>query len=103
MKIELLYFEGCPSHHAARDLIDATVDQLGIDADIREVHVHDDEEAQELRFLGSPSIRVEGVDIDPEANTKGPFGRCCRLYKSDEGPSGCPPPQMLINALSGAR
>lgn len=99
MKIELLYFEGCPTHDAARELIDETIAELAIDAEVEEIHVQDDEEAQALEFLGSPSIRVNGVDIDPDAKTEGPFGRSCRLYETADGKRGCPPAGMLVDAL----
>jgi hypothetical protein len=45
-------------------------------------------QAEEERFLGSPSVRVEGVDIEPGAGERTDFGLKCRLYRTSEGQSG---------------
>jgi hypothetical protein len=103
MKIELLYFDGCPSHEALlpklRDLLAAEGIETGID--LR--RVESAEAAESERFLGSPTVRVEGEDVDPEAGARTDFGLKCRLYRSAEGTSGMPPEQWITAALRGAR
>lgn len=99
MKIEVLYFRGCPSHHAAVELVRNTVASLGVDADIVEVDVETDEQARQLGFIGSPSIRVDGVDIEPDASADATVGRSCRLYETPDGPSGVPPVKILEASL----
>ncbi len=96
MKIELLYFAGCPHHRPTRELIDATLSELGIDSEIEEIDVEDEAQAARLRFLGSPSIRVNGSDIEPGAESRTHYALSCRLY----GGSGIPPRELLLASLS---
>ncbi len=97
MRIQVLYFEGCPNYEPAVSLFQRTADELGVDADIEMVYIDSTERADANRFLGSPTIQVEGVDIDPAARNRDDFGLCCRLY----GSSGVPSRDMVVNALKG--
>ncbi|MEN8183064.1 MAG: hypothetical protein ABFS46_11075 [Myxococcota bacterium] len=98
--IEVLFFDGCPNQEPTLELAREVVRELGIEAEIREVRVRDSDEAQRLRFLGSPSVRVDGVDIDPQAPSVTKFSFCCRMY----GESGVPSRELLVAALNeGAR
>lgn len=69
--VEILYFEGCPNHEPARALVERTSAALGIETELRLVEVGDDASARRHRFLGSPTIRVNGRDIDPAAARAG--------------------------------
>jgi hypothetical protein len=102
MNIEVLFFEACPSHPETVDLVHRTIDRLGIDATVTEVNVRTDAEAKSLKFLGSPSVRVDGVDIESSAKSSTSYGRRCRLYSTPEGLSGTPPVRMLEAALTGS-
>jgi hypothetical protein len=64
VKIELLYWEGCPSHPEALELLQAVLAERSLDATVELREVLTEEEAQELRFPGSPTIRVDGRDVD---------------------------------------
>jgi copper chaperone CopZ len=97
MKIDVLYFEGCPNHPPAVEFVKKTVMELGIDAEVREVEVKDEEDAKRLRFFGSPTIQVDGVDIEPSARESSDYSFSCRMYDG----AGLPPKEMLIAALSG--
>ena len=68
MKIEILIFNGCPNSEPAEKLVRETVDELGVDANIEIVNVVDNDDAVAKRFLGSPSIRINGNDIEVEEN-----------------------------------
>jgi hypothetical protein len=57
------------------------------------------EEAERERFLGSPTVRVDGRDIEPMAVDRRDFGLQCRLYRSDAGLSGLPPEDLMRTAL----
>ncbi len=92
MKIELLYFAACPHHRPARELIDATLSELGVGAEIEETDVQDETDA----FLGSPSIRVNGRDIEPDAESRTGYAMSCRMYRG----SGVPLRELLLAALS---
>ncbi len=97
MKIQVLYFDDCPNYEPAVELIERTVDEMGLDADIELVYIDSPESANASRFLGSPTIHVEGVDIDPAARDRKDFGLSCRRY----GSSGVPPREMIADALKG--
>ena len=93
--IEVLYFSGCPNHRPAVDLARTVVRDLGVDTTIEEVAVETPEEAERHRFLGSPTIRVNGRDIDPAARGRDDFALSCRVYED----GGVPPRKLLVDAL----
>lgn len=100
MKVELLYFEGCPSYERLLPRLRELVSRAGRDpAAIRLVLVDSDEDAQRMRFLGSPTVRVNSTDVDPGAAARQDFGIKCRLYRSDEGQSPTPPDRWIEDAL----
>ena len=65
---------------------------------VEEVEVRDEADAERLRFIGSPTIRVDGADIEPDAGTRTDFALSCRLYEG----SGVPPRELLEAALAGS-
>ena len=97
--IEILYFDGCPNYQPTLALTREVVAELGLEADIHEVRVETSEAATERRFLGSPSVRVNGRDIEPEARGSEDFALGCRMY----GESGVPPRALLVAALEEGR
>lgn len=100
MEIEILYIEGCPHREETVQLVDETVERLGLDAEIVETEVADEEQARRLGFLGSPSVRLDGEDIEPGAMADATVGLGCRVYETPDGLSGTPPVEMLEAALS---
>lgn len=101
-EIEILTFEGCPNREHAITLVSGIVAELGTDAEIRIVDVPDAETAAKTRFLGSPTIRVNGGDIEPGADERRYFVHSCRVFKTEWGLSGQPDAQWLRDALVGA-
>ena len=99
MIAEILYFDGCPNYHAARELVERVSGELGLDTEIRMVEVADPEAAQRLRFLGSPTISVEGRDVEPGAENRDEFVLACRVYRLDSGVGGLPAEQWIREAL----
>lgn len=93
--IDILYFDGCPNHVSATELVRDVVQRLGLDATIRLVAVCDAEEAARMRFLGSPTIQVNGEDIDPAARSCVDYSFSCRTY----GGSGSPPRALVEEAV----
>jgi hypothetical protein len=102
MKIELLYFSSCPNHAQARALVEETVRKRSVPAELVLTEVSSPEEATERHFLGSPTIRVNDVDIDPTARSSDDFGLKCRLYHDGNHLTGVPPRELLERALSEA-
>ena len=101
MTIELLYFDGCPSYEPLADRLPALLAQAGIDARLELRRVVSDADARRLRFLGSPTVRVDGRDIEPGAETRDDFGLKCRLYRTPAGLRGLPPEEWIVGALAG--
>lgn len=96
VEITILYFEGCPNHAPAVDLVKQVVTKLGVEAEIEEVEITGPEDVAAKRFLGSPTIQVNGVDIDPDARGRTNYSYSCRVYS---GASGLPPEEMIAAAL----
>ncbi|HEX3103444.1 MAG TPA: hypothetical protein VHQ22_03285 [Terriglobales bacterium] len=99
MMIELLYFEGCPNHAPVLQMLRETLDSLGRVDEIHEVEVHTQAEAEAIRFVGSPSIRVDGLDIEPWARTAKTFGLSCRTYTNGSRYSGVPSSETLRRVI----
>jgi hypothetical protein len=102
MLIELLYFDGCPHHEALAGRLADLLAAEGIDEPPVLRRVADVDAAERERFLGSPTVRVDGQDVDPGASTRADFGLKCRLYDTPEGLRGVPPDAWLLAALRRA-
>jgi hypothetical protein len=100
MEIEILYFDGCPSHKPTLELVRRIVKGRSISAHVREIMVSSEAEARALKFPGSPTIRVNGRDVDGNGQTE--YGLKCRVYSGLQGPTGVPPAQLIENALKEA-
>lgn len=72
--IVVLHTEICPSTSKTVEIIQECISELGIKADLRKVLVRTQEEADAWKFLGSPTVQVNGLDIDPTARTSNLFG-----------------------------
>lgn len=100
MKVELLYFDGCPSYQALVPRLRELMQQAGVEAPVELKHVHSVEEAERERFLGSPTLRIDGRDVDPTAPDRSDYGVKCRLYATDRGLRGAIPDELILDALS---
>ena len=98
-EIEILYFDECPNYRAAAELVQLLLGESHFDADLKLTGVEDSERARELRFLGSPTIRVNGRDVEPGANAREDYVLACRVYQTEHGPSGVPDPRWIVWAL----
>lgn len=92
--IELLWWDGCPSHPAVREQLAA----LGVE--VVELEIVTEEDAERERFVGSPTIRVDGVDLFPSDEAP---SLNCRIYRLRDGRfSPTPDPEDLREALERA-
>lgn len=102
MLVELLFFDGCPSHERLLPTVRRLAEQTGAELVLRRIETP--EAAQVERFLGSPTVRVDGRDVDPTAAGRTDYGLKCRLYRSPQhGQSPLPPEDWIRTALEGAR
>ena len=85
MQVDVLYFKGCPNHMPAVEQVREALRTEGVEASVNEVEITDPVMAQELSFLGSPTIRVNGLDVEPEARGVQSFGFGCRTYTDSNG------------------
>jgi hypothetical protein len=99
MRVELLWWDGCPSTpDALTDLRQALAD-AGLDAPVEMVEIETDEQARRERFPGSPTIRVDGEDVVPCPEGE-PYSLTCRVYRLRDGrPSPTPDPEDIREAL----
>lgn len=102
MKVEILYFSGCPNHVGAVDRVREVVQQEGAPADVVEVEVKDTATAQQVGFLGSPTIRVDGQDVEPAARVARAFGMMCRTYFDDGRRASMPPLEWIRSSVREA-
>jgi hypothetical protein len=97
MRIEVLYVPGCPNFRPAVQRLEKVLASESLRADIEGVPVNSDAEAKALQFPGSPTIRINGSDVE-FIETKS-SSLACRLYPNR---SGVPSEEMLKVALSRA-
>ncbi len=99
MMIEVLYFEGCPNLEPTVSLANEVLGELRREAELVEVEVPTAADAERLRFLGSPTVRVDGKDIEPGAETRTDYALSCRMYAD----RGVPPKELLVAALRAGK
>lgn len=100
MKVELYFWEGCPSYPEAKALLEQVLGERGIEVPIELREVRTREEAEALRFPGSPTIRIDGRDIDPDG-AEAPPALTCRVYRLPGGRvSPVPSRQQLEEGVS---
>lgn len=100
MIVEILYFDGCPNHETLLPRVRELMSRAGVGETIELRRVEDDAAAQRERFLGSPTVRVNGRDVEPGAHARTDFGLKCRLYRTAEGLRGSPLDEWLLDTLS---
>ena len=100
MKIELLYVANCPNHAVALEQLRVTLSAENLQTSVSEVLVSDAAMAQSLKFPGSPTIRINGHDVEPQNEQAASFGLMCRWYSDG---SGVPSEQRLRVAIEQAR
>jgi hypothetical protein len=103
MKIELLYFDGCPSYAELLPRLRELLAGEGVDEEVELRRVESPEEAERERFLGSPTVRIDGEDVDPSAVERTDFGLECRLYRTEEGLVRTPPEDWIRDRLRAGK
>ena len=99
MKTELYYFDGCPSYRQALANLKEALQLESLPENVAMIHVDGPEDAQAKRFIGSPTIRIDSIDVEgPDAEKKG-YGYGCRIYSENGDNAGSPSVQRIRLAL----
>ncbi|GBD30665.1 hypothetical protein HRbin32_01774 [bacterium HR32] len=102
LRVHFLYWEGCPSHEEALRRLRQAIQEEGVDASVEVVRVDTEEDARRLRFVGSPTLLVEGEDVAPAPGL--PYRLTCRAYVLEDGRiSPLPSLDQIRSALRRAR
>jgi hypothetical protein len=84
--VEFLWWEGCPSWPRALEMLREAMEATGLDPDLIELNeIETDADAERESFPGSPTIRIDGEDIQPPGDN--PIGLSCRVYRRPDGRS----------------
>ena len=98
--VEILYFAGCPSYRKARENALRAIAGAGVKADLKMTLVLHERDAAALDFRGSPTVRIDGRDIDPEGLGRAlEVGLVSRPYRFNGRAFGAPPEPMIREAL----
>jgi hypothetical protein len=97
--VEVLYVEHCPNVPAAVALVERVAAELGVDAEVRPTLISDQAAAERARFVGSPTVRVDGRDVDPEGELAADYTLECRLYWHEHRLAGYPQERLIRDAL----
>ncbi len=100
-EVEFLWFSECPHHSTARRLLQDVIARVAPETPIHDVDATDPAVADRIRFPGSPTIRVDGRDVDPNHIDSGDYTPRCRLYRTREGLRGLPERRWIEDALRG--
>lgn len=96
MNIEIYYFEGCPTYIETAENLKIVLNDLGLNSAFKMVEVKSPEEAISKKFLGSPTIRLNGIDIE---ETEGDYVFGCRIYNIDGKITGTPTKEFLRSKI----
>jgi hypothetical protein len=98
VQVSFLYYEECPSHDLALERLREVMAEDGIPSEVEVSKVETEEQARELRFVGSPTIRIDGRDVDPPTDPR--YALTCRVYRlEDDRISPLPSKDMIRRAL----
>ena len=100
--IEILTFEGCPNALGAEEAVHQAVLLEGVEATIDTINVDTAEAAMQIRFLGSPTVRINGVDVDPASRHTVDCGLMCRTYRYGDEVLGAPSLEMIRQSIRQA-
>jgi len=103
LDVDILFFNDCPNSAAALARVHEAVEITGVAAKVRMIEIRGAEDAIARRFLGSPTVRIDGRDIEHEASLRKDYGFMCRTYRASDGSaSGAPSVQLIVAAIKAA-
>lgn len=102
MKMELLHIAECPNTENARRLVRETLREFGLLDEIQEIEVSDASQAKALCFPGSPTVRVDDIDVETALPRQNSYGLACRTYMIGGKRQGVPTREMIRQAIRSA-
>jgi len=102
MKITFLWFDDCANHSPARRLLQEVLEERGVNDRVEEVNATRQQVVEEYRFPGSPTIRIDGEDVEPGFVDPGDYTPRCRLYATASGFDGLPQRCWIEEAIDRA-
>ena len=102
MRVELLWFQDCPNHEDVRRVLGEVLRENGLPEDFEDIDASDPDKAKELRFAGSPTIRINGVDVEPGFEEPDEYVPGCRLYRVEGKLQGTPKRDWIVAAIKSA-
>jgi hypothetical protein len=98
LRVTFQYCDDCPSHEQALARLRKVLSEEIIAAEIEIIKIESDEQARRFRFIGSPTILLNDVDIDPPITSH--YGLACRAYRLEDGRiSPLPSEEMIRRAI----
>ena len=97
--IEVLHVQDCPNYPGTLALVQRVLADLGIDAEVRTSLIIDQAAAEQARFAGSPTVRVDGRDVEPGSEGASEISVGCRLYRLEHRLAGQPTKGWVRDAL----
>ncbi len=98
-RVELLYVDGCPGYEA---MLPRLRELLGDSAQLELRRITTPDEAQAERFLGSPTVRIDGEDVERGAGKRTDYGIKGRLYRTSDGQLRTPADEWVRGAMGAA-
>jgi hypothetical protein len=95
--IELLYIEGCPWAAQTEALLRRVLAEEGCAAPVTKIVLSTPAQAAAMRFPGSPTVRVDGRDVEPARAGEPGGALSCRIYRQTG--SGVPHVELLRAAV----
>jgi len=103
LKIELLYFDGCPNHEITLTNLRDVLSEAGLKDKIEIINVERPEDAEKNHFLGSPSIRINGKDLEIAEDETTEYSMRCRRYKNGDVIGGFPSKELIKRKLTAVK
>lgn len=101
-KIEFLFFKDCPNWKKALRNLNLVLSEEGVNISVRKVQVRSETEAADWKFPGSPTIRINGKDFEPNFQDPGKYALVCRTYPGGENDGALPSEEALRTAIRNA-
>ena len=103
MKIDCCIVEECANHHLAEDMLAGVLSEFGVRESIERIDIPDAEKGKLVTFPGSPTIRIDGADVEPDWQPCDDCTPRCRLYMTAEGLRGLPERDWIVQAIQQAQ